>query len=297
MYDKGGVTHQRATIVARPTVSAFGQPVSPADPEASLRAELLGQIVAAQFDLEDALAELERSGAPTDALRSSLQSLGDLQRQIGVASPAALLTLRGEIAASASTGRAIAQQSRIAASSDSADDQLAATSARTRATIQRIGEDLFERRVLDSYLQFDSEVEERAYRQREAERQEYIRRELAKDTPEGARNAAAATVAQLDDARDHGADRSPAFDSMYGAAVNARDEQIAAMAPTEERALAPSQSQSPQPSATNAELDEIAAIFKSAGVLPPPAEPAEQGNHGLANVAVERGGNNTGRSA
>src|SRR5690349_326805 len=102
--------HPRLSIVANPTGPVFDHPTTSDDPQASLRAELLGQLVAAQFDLENTLAELNRSDAPADAVRSSLQTLGDLQRQVGTASPAFLNLLRSEIVAGAASAHATAQQ-------------------------------------------------------------------------------------------------------------------------------------------------------------------------------------------
>lgn len=227
---------------------------------------MLGQLVAAQFDLESAIAELERSGAPTDAVRSSMQMLGDLQRQIGTATPELLNALRGEIAAGANAGRAIAQQSRAAASGDSADDLLAATTARTRATVQRIGEDLFERKIFDPYLQFDSEAEERAYRQREAERQEYIRRELAKGTPEGTLNAITATREQIEDAGAHGADRSPEFARLLNEA-RADEESLRSAIPREATPTTSQPGTTPAAQKEEDGLGELLAALRDAGVV------------------------------
>ncbi len=206
--------------------------------------------------------------------------------------------LRGEIVASANTGRAIAQQSRAAASGDSADDLLAATTARTRAAVERIGEDLFERKIFDPYLRFASEEEERAYRQREAERQEYIRRELAKGTPEGTLNATNATLAQIDDAGAHGADRSPEYARMRSDAINAQEDQLAAIrraglgAPQPEAEASAAKA----PASNSDDLDEIAAVLNAAGVQPPPPTSTRDADHGLANLAIERGGNGVGRA-
>lgn len=251
--------------------------------------------MAAQFDLENVIAEAMSSGNSTTLAQSQLQSLTNLQRQIGNANPAALSAMRGEIAATVAASQSIAQQSRTPSSAEQADAALAATSARTRATVQRIGEDLFERKIFDPYLQFDSEEEVRAYRQREAERQEYIRRELAKGTPEGDLNATNATLAQIDDAGAHGADRSPEYARTRATVVDTRDEQLAAMrragvgSPETETAAAK------PPAPNNADLGEIAAVLNAAGVQSPSADRHQPGDHGLASVAVERGGNAAGR--
>jgi len=251
---------------------------------------LLGQLVAAQFDLESTLAELSRNGASTDAVRSSLEALGDLQRQVGTTNPARLELLRSEIAAGATNARAIAQQTRASSQTESAEHALASVDARTRATVQRLAFDLFERRALDPYLQFASAEEEAEYRRREAERKAYIERELARGTPEGNLNAATATVAQIDDAGANGADRSPDYDKMRADAISALDQQLAAMrrvgveSPAVE-AVDPERAESPK-----SDLDEIAAIFNAAGVLPPPHEAEPASGHGLNTALNERSG-------
>lgn len=286
-------------------------------------------MIAAQFSLEDAVAELERSGASADAARSQLQALGDLQRQIASAGPAALTSLRGEITNAVTASRQILQQGRAASNAESVEATLAATSARTRATVERIAGDLFERRIFDPYLQFASEEEERAYRAREAERRAYIDAQLARGTPEGNLNASATTVGQVLDAGANGADRSPQYaqtlDTAVGAYGDQRASMIAAGRSTAEadrrvtndvraalRARGMSDTEidarlaaSPNPAdalrdppqaaqrATSAtsELDDVAAALRAAGVAPPP-EAAAPG-HGLnanAQAAVERDG-------
>jgi septum formation topological specificity factor MinE len=190
---------------------------------------LLGQLIAAQFSLEDAVAELERSGASAEAARSQLQALGDLQRQIAGAGPAALTSLRGEITNVVTASRQILQQGRAASNAESVEATLAAASARTRATVERIAGDLFERRIFDPYLHFASEEEERAYRAREAERRAYIDAQLARGTPEGNLNASAATVGQVLDAGANGADRSPEFERTKQDAFTAYRDQRTAM--------------------------------------------------------------------
>lgn len=195
-----------------------------------MRAELLGQLVAAQFSLDAVIAELERSGAPVDAARNQLQALTDTLRMVGAASPAALAQMRAEIVATVGAANMVAQQSRNAASRDTPDDLLAATSANTRAAVQRISADLFERKIFDRDLLFASEEDERAYRQREAEREARVREELAKGTPEGNLNAAAGTIGQMVDAGAHGADRNPQFqqqfDELIGSTQRLRDQMI-----------------------------------------------------------------------
>jgi hypothetical protein len=266
------------------------QPATPVDPQASLRAELLGQIVAAQFDLEAVVAELSRTGGNSGDAQNQLQFLSSLQRTVGAANPVALAQMRGEIAATVSAAQAVAAQGRSAASSDDKAVELAETTANTRRTIGDVSEKLFERRVLDPYLNFASPEDEAEYRRREAERQEYVRRELAKGTPQGALNASNATIAQLEDARDHGGDRSPDFDTLLSRATVARDQQRAAI--TNAGASTPTNNQearnTPQPTppaSSPSELDDVAATLLAAGVSLPTTNIAPLNAHGLSDIA------------
>ena len=257
---------------------------------------MIGNLVAAQFDLEQAIAELTRSGAATEMAQSQLAKIGQLVRAAGSADAQALVAMQASVAGLVGEAQAVVQQSRQAGDRAEVGETLAAVDARTRVTVQRIAADLFERRIFDPYLQFDSEEEARAYRQREAERQEYIRRELAKGTAEGALNATNATLAQIDDAGAHGADRSPEYARTRSDVVDARDEQLAAMRRAGVGSPQAESAGATPPASNSNDLDEIAAVLSAAGVQAPPAYPDHRGDHGLANVAIERGGNATGRS-
>jgi Mg-chelatase subunit ChlI len=145
---------------------------------------LLGQVVAAQFDLEAAIAELTRTGGSIADAQSQLQFLATVQRTVGTASPAALASMRAEIAATVNAAQAVAAQGRTAANADDKPDR-AMIAAEARQAIADVGRDVFERRVLDPYLRFTSAEDEEAYRKREEQNREAYERELAKGTPEG----------------------------------------------------------------------------------------------------------------
>lgn len=217
--------------------------------------------MAAQFSLDAVIAEMERGGVPTDAARNQLHAITDMQRMVGAASPSALAQMRAEIVATALAAQTIAQQSQAAANATDRQADLAGVTATTRQTIQNVAHELFEQKKLDPYLQFQSAEDEAEYRKREAERQAYIRAELAKGTPQGALNAAAATRDQLEDARDHGADRSPDFAPMLAATEDA--ERALRTAMPNEPARSPSGA---VPTAATDELDDILAVFRDAGV-------------------------------
>lgn len=241
--------------------------------------------MAAQFSLDTVIAELERNGAPLDAARNQLYAIADMQRMVGAASPSALAHMRAEIVATALAAQTIAQQSQAAANATDRQADLANVTATTRQTIQNVARELFEDRKLDPYLQFQSAEDEAEYRKREAERQAYIRAELAKGTPQGALNASNAMLAQLDDARDHGADRSPDFDRMYGTTLSARDAQRNAMGlpPIAANEAGVSAEATAPPAETASEIDEIAATLRLAGVGV--GVPAPLNSHGLADQA------------
>ena len=201
------------SITAKVTVSE-GQPTLSVDPEASLRAELLGTIAGAQFDIDNAIAELARSSADTSALTNQRQSLQQMQKQVSSASFATLAGLRAEIAGAVATTQALAEQGRAIATSagQAAAEALATASANSRAQVTSIIRDMHR---FDAYLHFESAEDEAAYRKREAERLAYINAQHAKGTPEGNLNAAGAAVGQLADAKVNGAGDNPEFERSW----------------------------------------------------------------------------------
>ncbi|MDH4745885.1 hypothetical protein OMP43_17810 [Sphingomonas sp. CBMAI 2297] len=175
---------------------------------------MLGQLVAAQFDLENLIASLGGAGAAL--ADNQLQQLMQLQRRIGSADPAALASLRGEVTGMLAQAQQVAQQARAAASGAETADAiaLATASADARSQVVATMQDMHR---FDPYLQFDSAEEEAAYRKREAERRAYIDDELHKGTPEGNLNASAGALGQMADAKAHGAGNSPEFQQRWDA--------------------------------------------------------------------------------
>ncbi len=206
-----------------------GQPTLSVDPEASLRAELLGTIAGAQFDIDNAIAELARSGADASALTNQRQSLQQLQKQVGSASPATLAGLRAEIAGAVAMTQTLAEQGRAIATTagQAAAEALATVSANSRAQVTSIMRDMHR---FDAYLHFASAEDEAAYRKHEAERRAEIEAALAKATPESTLKASGLTVGQLLDAKAHGADDSPEFDATFNTAADTWRNQRAAVA-------------------------------------------------------------------
>lgn len=187
----------------------------PPEPEGTFRTELLGQLLAAQNQLEAQMSELRRVAADPGLIAecgTQLSFLSNLQQNIATATPATMASMHAEIAASMNAVAGIAQQARIAANDVALGSaQLAATTAATRQTVTDLSSDLYERRIFDPYLKFASPEDEAEYRKREAENQRYIREQLEKKTPEGTLNAAGGAADQMLDANAHGAGDSPDF--------------------------------------------------------------------------------------
>lgn len=174
---------------------------------------MIGKLAIAQFDLENALAELSRNGASTGPLEIQLQNLSVAMRQVGSAGPAALASLRSDVAAIVAQSGAVAQQARTSATSaQSADAAELASAVRDQVNAVMRGMKDF-----DPYLQFANAEAEADYRRREAERRAYIEEQQAKGTPEGDLNAAGAAMGQMADAGAHGAVASPEFDRRWNA--------------------------------------------------------------------------------
>lgn len=196
------------------TVSPDQGAASPPDPQVNLRAELLGQVVGAQFELERALAEMPVA-ARADGTQQ-LAALKDLQRQIGSANPAMLHTLRADIATAVAVARAVTGQTRDIAATPEGIAMLAEAASASRAQVTATMENM---QRYDGFLQFGPGDSEADYRQREAERRAYIEQQQAKHTPTGDLNAAGGALGQMVDAKAHGAGDSPEFKAKWDALV------------------------------------------------------------------------------
>lgn len=249
----------------------------PLEPHASMRAELVGQLAAAELALEAVIAELGRNGADAatvSASRLQLSSLISLRQQVGTASGAALAELRAEVVAAASSATALAQQANGNASSTNAPDATARAAA-ARQTIENVGRDIFDKKVLDPYLQFSSKEDEEAYRKREQERHEAYERAKALGTPEGYQQARQIEQAQLHDAGAHGADRSPEYPKLQSDLVQASIDLGPQPTPHEKAA---NKSSDAKPSSDEG-LDDVLATLSAAGVTTTDKVPSN--GHGL----------------
>lgn len=277
---------REVSITGKMTVER-GQQSQTVDPQASLRTELVGQLASAQLALEAAIADLVRSGADSATLaisRSQLTSVISLRQQIGASSSSALAHLRSEVASAATAALATAQQaSGATGNADRAGGSMTPQAA--RQTIETIGHDIFDRKVLDPYLQFSSAEDEAAYRKREQERKAEIDRALALHTPEGDRRAAELTRTQLDDAKAHGADRSP----DYAWLSSQTDEALNALkSPTREATPDAGKSKASTRAAVSLsgdDLGDVMAALKAAGVESNSGD-APSGGHGVSKIAA-----------
>lgn len=182
----------------------------------------MGRLAAASFDLEARLAEISRAagaaGGDSEA-RAQLAQLTALSRSVATASPALLATLRTEVTANLAAASNVSQQIKTEATASQAirAAEFAATSAATRSTVESLNADLYERRIFDPYLKFDSAEDEAEYRKREAQSQRYAAEQLAMNTPQGNLNAGGAIAGQMLNAEVHGAGESPDFAPRWNA--------------------------------------------------------------------------------
>jgi len=163
--------------------------------------------VGAQFELERALSELSHSEPSASQLLSQLRALGQVQRQITQAAPSQLAAMRSEVAGAVTQALAFAERG----TSHRPAREAEAASTRLHSSLAALHVDLFEKKVLDPYLKFDSARDEEEYRKRERERQEEFDRLKSIGTPEAMNKANEIATAQLSDAEAHGAAASPDF--------------------------------------------------------------------------------------
>jgi hypothetical protein len=208
--------------------------------------------------------------------------LAKLERALSSGSSAMIASnIRGEIAAVIAASATLSQQA-LQAAHERVGADLATAQARTRATVQEIGRDIYERRIFDPYLRFSSDEEESAYRRREEENRRAIAEALAEQTPAGDLRAANLIQRQLADAGAHGADASPEFAGRM-ARINNEISGLERAAASQQPAPpeTPSLSAAPEspPPASEDQLASVLATFRAAGVAG--GISARQSAHGL----------------
>lgn len=266
-----------------------------ADPEASLRENLAGQLEAGQADLSASIIELRNSPNADAALIAQgdqqLALLLSLRSQLATASPKQLATMGAQIAIAVSVAASTAHQAQQASSSGGgpATASVASASRAAREAVDDFQDAYFKKRKFDAFLQFNSAEDEREFRQREAEHQQEIAKALALHTPQGDLLAAQLAKEQLQDAGAHGAARSPAYaplmakiESAEGGLKAALDAKAPKEAASERLALAQS------PSAGDEVADIPAEVLASFRKMKAPDQ--DSAGHGLGTkLAVEQG--------
>lgn len=264
----------------------------PVDPQASLRAELIGQLATGQLAVEAALAELSDAGAAAGhiaELRSQLAGLVDMRRAIAQAGGSELAGLRAGVASAVAATASLADRARQNVASHQATDASLTPQLRARTTLEAVGRDLFDNKLLDPYLHFASVADEEAYRMREHENHEAYNRAIALHTAEGDRLALEIQRRQLADAKAHGAASSPKFAAMLEDLQQAQADLEAASSATKPAAAKSGRTASKSDSASpDSRLGEIKAALKAAGV-DANDEPLPSDGHGLGDTAVSRG--------
>lgn len=212
--------------MSKVTDEAVDQRSATADPEGTLRAELLGRLIAAQGGIEAALEDLKRAGTASDTdadtvarCASQLAAILSLRDGLSSTPASALPGLRASVAATVSATHSVAQSARASAVNIETA-ALLASAASTRNEVEALQVDLFGRRIFDPFLRFASREDEEAYRRREEENRRYIEQQLAAKTPEGDLNAAGATMVQMLDAHARGAGDSPEFAARWNRLVD-----------------------------------------------------------------------------
>jgi hypothetical protein len=244
---------------------------------------LLSQIRSAQSDLDQLLAQLgsDAGGVLADG-KSQRELLTQLERTVSSGAGAPGASMRGEIAGVLATTATLLQQARAAAD-QSGGSALATAQARTRASVEQMGRDIYERRIFDPYLQFASGEDEAAYRRREQENRRAIAEALAERSPAGYLRAARIMGRQLRDAGAHGADASPQFTQMrdHNAADIERLETALGRHPNDDDSrLSPPEAAKEQPAlATPDQLASVLGALRAAGIQG--GITAEESGHGL----------------
>jgi hypothetical protein len=254
-----------------------GRPAKPGDPEASLRENLAAQVSAAQNELSANLIELRSRGGDAGLIGQADAQLGALlalKSQVDRASPAALASIGASIVACVATASTLAQRA-LAAINETASraaTELAAASEAARSRVTSFVADFYERKIFDSFLEFPSDADQEAYREREAARRKQIEEAQALRTPQGDLLAIRLARQQLKDAGAHGATNSPAYQQMMDG-LDAEDQRLNAAiqaSPSPERASMPvSPTADPLDAVVAKETAETRAIaqFRATGVV------------------------------
>ena len=245
-------------------------PAKPDAPQASLRAELLGRLFAAQAEINALLMESDTAEV-AGALRASLNDIQSIQQEVASAPANRLFAMKSEVQAQVRAVQAEGARIREAAATFKlhADQRLEEAQHASRKQVEEVMAGM---RDFDPYLKFASADEAAAYRHREQTRRDYIDREHAKGTVVGDLNAAKAAKDQLLDAGSHGGDRHPDFARRLNA-LDDTTKELKSAAAQAQATPAPATPQKPdtlvRPEAEKPDDLALAmAALQSAGVTP-----------------------------
>ncbi len=201
--------------------------------------------------------------------------------------------MTARITATVANAATLAQQaSEVAATVQAAvaAQQLATASKAAREAVTSFEEDFYKRKIFDDCLKFTSDDDKKAYREREEERHRAIDAAKAKNTPEGDLQATRLSIAQLDDAGAHGADRSPQFSQtrhILSQSETALSTAIASSNRSANTPVAKPEADLLDASPSAAVDPAIIASLKSAGVVV--ADQSQKGHGVTADVTVSNG--------
>jgi len=183
---------------------------------------LQGQASAEMAEIKRLLGSLRGGAVGRERLESALSAIAGVKAQLAHAASNPSSTDFGTLGQLA--GVLGAEIGVISASEQSADESasmlaagLGYASDMARATVLGMRKDLFEDGMFDSYLRFTSAEDERAYRQERVERERYVDRQLARNTPEGNLNAMGGAQSQMLSDAEHHANMSPRFHERWEA--------------------------------------------------------------------------------
>lgn len=281
MLYSGSSRTREVSIAANPTVSD-GQQAKAVAPLASERLALMGQVAGAKIELDRLIVSMQDSRTSLPAEITGQQAeLAGLISQIAAAHAADLPALQRAVATAVAEVANAARQMQANASAQSGAALQPAE--RARAAIEAVGRDLFDKHVLDDYLAFDSKIDEEAYRKRERENAEALKRALALHTPEGDRRAVEIEQRQLADAGAHGATASPDYARLVGLVDQAgKDLDNAALQRAEQPVEAPTKISPPTDAPpSEQEIASLSAALRLSGVVASTALNSEP-QHGLS---------------
>lgn len=245
---------------------------------------LLANAKAVRAQIEDVLAratspELKELGS------AALAQLAGIELSMAVAGAKPDLASLAQIVRNVATlATALDSKAAVLAARGDGDERSSAI-ATTRAAVQAIADEIYEKKVLDPYLKFDSAQDEEAYRRRAEQNRAAIADELSKGTLQGNLAAAQIQKRQLNDAKAHGADASPDFAALVRANSDVIEKVKGITKGADGRNVAstdapvPSDDKSPV-NLTAPEMATLLSALKAAGVTTAEA-PSDSVRHGL----------------